>query len=288
MKVPYKHIITGEEEVFENSQFLIFWNRFTATLMTSVYLFVIQRKTKSTVGFYKYSYASLSNLLSSWFRYEALKLVSFTTVIIVKGSRLFPIMFVNKLMKKTKFHPLDWLTAFLLCSGSIVYMKFKDLSHDEDGLDASLSGILCLILYILFDSFTSNYQEKLCDHNIKGIELAFGTSFFTTLLLASSLAYQNGFTEAIDFLQNHEKITLHVTALALSSAFSQVIIAYTIKYFGAVIFTIFMIAKIIPQVLLSYFLYEGDFEVGGWVGIGIVFAGLVLKITHKLTKYLTK
>ena len=93
-----------------------------------------------SVGFYKYSYASLSNLLSSWFRYEALKLVSFTTVIIVKGSRLFPIMFVNKLMKKTKFHPLDWLTAFLLCSGSIVYMKFKDLSHDEDGLDASLSG----------------------------------------------------------------------------------------------------------------------------------------------------
>ena len=69
---------------------------------------------------------------------------------------------------------------------------------------------------------------------------------------------------------------------------SQVIIAYTIKYFGAVIFTIFMIAKIIPQVLLSYFLYDGDFEVGGWVGIGVVFAGLVLKIAHKLTKILRK
>ena len=76
-------------------------------------------KLKFSVGFYKYSYASLSNLLSSWFRYEALKLVSFTTVMIVKGSRLFPIMFVNKLMKKTKFQMFDWFTAFLLCSGSI-------------------------------------------------------------------------------------------------------------------------------------------------------------------------
>ena len=123
-----------------------------------------------SVGFYKYSYASLSNLLSSWFRYEALKLVSFTTVIIVKGSRLFPIMFVNKLMKKTKFHPLDWLTAFFLCSGSIVYMKFKDLSHDEDGLDASLSGLrFSNKFFFVKIHFSSHLKVTLKKHSLSNI-----------------------------------------------------------------------------------------------------------------------
>ena len=98
-------------------------------------------------------------------------------------------------------------------------MKYKDLSHTDDTIYASLSGIICLILFVILDSFTSNYQEKLCDHNVKGIELAFGTSFFTTLLLASSLSYQNGFAEAFNFLRTHEKITWHVTALALRLGF---------------------------------------------------------------------
>lgn len=100
-----------------------------------------------------------------------------------------------------------------------VYMKYKDLSHTDDTIYASLSGIICLLLFVVLDSFTSNYQEKLCDHNVKGIELAFGTSFFTTLLLASSLSYQNGFAEAFNFLRTHEKITWHVTALALRLGF---------------------------------------------------------------------
>jgi len=293
MKHPYTNVITGEKEDFKNSQFLIFWNRFTAALITGVLLLIIQRKTTATVGFYNYSYASICNLLSSWFKFEALKLVSFTTVIIAKGSRLFPVMFVNKVMKKTQFHPVDWITAFLLCTGSIVYMKSKDMTPEDSDDDntafyAKITGLLFLLLYVMFDSLTANYQEKLCDHNVKGIEMAFGTSFFTSLLLATSLVYQGGFTDAIGFLQTHEDITMHCTALALSSAFSQVIIAFTIKHFGAVIFTIIMIAKVIPQVLLSYIFFDGDFGIGGWIGIGILFVGLLIKMTHKLSRLCIK
>ena len=48
--------------------------------------------------------------------------------------------------------------------------------------------------------------------------------------------------------------------------------ALTIKYFGAVIFAILVSAKIIPQVLLSYFVYGAVFSVTAWCGIAIVFA----------------
>ena len=36
--------------------------------------------------FYKYSFCSFSNILSSWFQYEALKFVSFPTQVLAKGT----------------------------------------------------------------------------------------------------------------------------------------------------------------------------------------------------------
>ena len=43
-------------------------------------------------GFFDFSFVSISNVLSAWFQYEALKLVNFTTVVLFKGSRILPVM----------------------------------------------------------------------------------------------------------------------------------------------------------------------------------------------------
>ena len=61
--------------------------------------------------------------------------------------------------------------------------------------------------------------------------------------------------------------------------------ALTIKYFGAVIFAILVSAKIIPQVLLSYFVYDAVFSVAAWCGIAIVFAALTIKLVMKIRAF---
>ena len=61
--------------------------------------------------------------------------------------------------------------------------------------------------------------------------------------------------------------------------------ALTIKYFGAVIFAILVSAKIIPQVLLSYFVYGAVFSVTAWCGIAIVFAALTIKLVMKIRAF---
>ena len=65
LKHTYNHIETGEPHTFEQSQFLIFWNRFTATIVTSVYLFVVQRGTKATWVTTFYRKISNTNLVSA-------------------------------------------------------------------------------------------------------------------------------------------------------------------------------------------------------------------------------
>jgi len=66
---------------FKDSQFLVFINRALALVIAWVYLSMYEPLTSKSkeAPLHKYSYCALSNILSSWFQYEALKFVSFPT-----------------------------------------------------------------------------------------------------------------------------------------------------------------------------------------------------------------
>ena len=81
-------IFAGEN--FKNSQFLVFINRVLALAIGWIVLQLI-RQPRHTGPLYKYSYCSFSNVMSSWFQYEALKFVSFPTQVLCKASKvLYP------------------------------------------------------------------------------------------------------------------------------------------------------------------------------------------------------
>lgn len=73
--------IAGNKDRFQDSQFLVFVNRILAFLMSGLYL-IIQRQPQHKAPLYKYAFCSLSNIMSSWCQYEALKYVSFPTQVI--------------------------------------------------------------------------------------------------------------------------------------------------------------------------------------------------------------
>lgn len=67
---------SGNKARFQDSQFLVFVNRILAFAMSGLYL-LIQRQPQHKTPLYKYAFCSLSNIMSSWCQYEALKYVSF-------------------------------------------------------------------------------------------------------------------------------------------------------------------------------------------------------------------
>lgn len=101
---------TTELSRFKNSQFLVFCNRMAGFLLACFILFVFngRREMKTsrcglvTIRFDSFqkltsfknfaplficSFSSLSNVLSSWCQYEALKYVSFTSQLLAKSSK---------------------------------------------------------------------------------------------------------------------------------------------------------------------------------------------------------
>lgn len=68
-------------ELFTNSQFIVFMNRILALVIACIAMLFVKQKPHEA-PLYKYSYSSLSNILSSWCQYEALKFVSFPVQVI--------------------------------------------------------------------------------------------------------------------------------------------------------------------------------------------------------------
>ncbi len=68
----------GNPIFFHNSQFLVLLNRVLALIIAyCIILYTAPRKTNAP--FYKFGLPSMSNTISSWCQYEALKYVGFPT-----------------------------------------------------------------------------------------------------------------------------------------------------------------------------------------------------------------
>lgn len=71
-------------EQFTDSQFLVFMNRILALTVSGLCCILI-KQPRHMAPMYKYSFASISNILSSWCQYEALKYISFPTQVMLNN-----------------------------------------------------------------------------------------------------------------------------------------------------------------------------------------------------------
>ena len=116
-------------EYFKNSQFLVFVNRILAFVI-ALLVIVFQHQPNHTAPLYKYSFSSFSNIMSSWFQYEALKFVSFptqvgdTTVIIRHMSMTLWLLYM---LYSSPYH----LNKLYLVSLQVIKMRTANNVHNH-------------------------------------------------------------------------------------------------------------------------------------------------------------
>lgn len=275
-------------ERFTNSQFLVFVNRLLAFVVAGVVIYS-GKQPNHGCPLYKFSYASFSNIMSSWFQYEALKFVSFPTQVLGKACKVIPVMLMGKLVSGNKYQVYEWVTAGLLSVGiSFFLLGQGHNSHEGDTTGVEeiygegvviFSGFFLMLGYMAFDSFTSNWQNELFKvHKMSSMQMMFGVNLFSCIFTAISLLEQGGFLQASAFMFRHYEFAIHSVILSICSAVGQLFIFFTISEFGAVVFTIIMTLRQAFAILLSCIIYSHPISGAGLVGILIVFFALFLRI----------
>ncbi|XP_016098328.1 adenosine 3'-phospho 5'-phosphosulfate transporter 1-like isoform X2 [Sinocyclocheilus grahami] len=268
--------LEGSGERFRDSQFLVFMNRILALTVSGLWC-VLLKQPRHGAPMYKYSFASLSNILSSWCQYEALKYISFPTQVLAKASKVIPVMLMGKIVSRKSYEYWEYLTAVLISLGVSMFLLSSSTGKHSSTV-TTFSGVVILGGYIVFDSFTSNWQDNLFKYKMSSVQMMFGVNLFSCLFTVGSLLEQGAFFNSLAFMMRHSEFAMHAVLLSVCSACGQLFIFYTISQFGAAVFTIIMTLRQAIAILLSCFLYGHAVTLVGGLGVGVVFLALFLRI----------
>ena len=193
MAFKYGKTDRDEGESFKNSQFLVFVNRILA-LVVAVIIIQVKSQPRHTAPLFKYSFSSISNIMSSWFQYEALKFVSFPVQVLAKASKVIPVMIMGKFVSKRSYEWHEYATAVMISVGvSMFLLTSRDAVHSDDK-STTFSGVIILLGYLGFDAFTSNWQGEIFkSYKVSSFQMMAGVNFFSVIFTAVSLIEQGGF-----------------------------------------------------------------------------------------------
>ncbi|XP_013179664.1 PREDICTED: adenosine 3'-phospho 5'-phosphosulfate transporter 1, partial [Papilio xuthus] len=171
---------------FDDSQLLVFVNRLLAFAL-AVGRLAWRGRPVLVAPLYNFCYCALTNIISAWCQYEALKFVSFPTQVLSKSCKVIPVMLMGKLISRNKYEPYEYLTALLISLGMALFMFG---SHDDYAVSAATtgSGLALLALYMACDSFTSSWQAALfARHSPRPLQMLAAVNLCSLALTAAAL-----------------------------------------------------------------------------------------------------
>eukprot|EP00041_Stephanoeca_diplocostata_P033108 m.1084517 g.1084517 ORF g.1084517 m.1084517 type:complete len:412 (-) comp24273_c0_seq2:4951-6186(-) len=270
-----------QNEKFTESQFLVFVNRILA-FCAAVVITQVWEQPKHVVPVHKYSFTSLSNIMSSWFQYEALKYVSFPTQVLAKASKVIPVMLMGKIVSGKTYPMWEYGCAVCLSAGVALFMFSKDSASSGAETETTMAGVILLVGYMAFDSFTSNYQSALFKtYKMSKFQMMFGVNLFSCFFTLWSLVQRGHLMPSIAFMFRHSDFMFHITILSITSATGQLFIFHTIATYGPLVFTIIMTTRQVISIFLSAMIFGHTFTSLGWCGVFIVCATLFMRIYWK-------
>lgn len=280
-------------EFFTYSYALVFTNRFWTLVMSGMLLLYLKPKRSSSTVIYEYSFPSISNMLSSWCQYESLRYVSFPAATLFKSFKLGPVMAMGKLLGNKQYPQYDYYVALAIGIGITLFISstedFKfgynidDTTVDDQKDSAVWTGIMLLGIFLFFDSFTSQWQSRMFQRHrdLSMVELMFATSAFSSLLSFITLIHSQELWPALDFVIRHPEIHSHFFLFSICSTIGQLLIFYTIKNFGAVVFTIIMTTRVLLSIALSCHIFDHKVTQIGFLGLVLVMSAIMYRIKRK-------
>lgn len=109
-------------EYFTYSYALVFTNRFWTLIMSGLLMLRLKPRRSQTTVIYEYSFPSISNMLSSWCQYEALRYVSFPATTLFKSFKLAPVMAMGKILGNKSYPQYDYVVALMIGVGCAMFM----------------------------------------------------------------------------------------------------------------------------------------------------------------------
>eukprot|EP00924_Labyrinthula_sp_SR-Ha-C_P005435 snap_masked-scaffold_1-processed-gene-31.20-mRNA-1 protein AED:0.09 eAED:0.09 QI:0/-1/0/1/-1/1/1/0/390 len=264
---------------FKSANFNVFCSRSFGLVLAALVVRYTKQPTMKA-PFYKYSFTSFSNVMSSYCQLEALKFLSFPVQVLGKSSKMIPVMLMGKIISKKEYPLYEYLVAIMILVGVGVFMISEKESSGEKSTSAA--GIILLVGYLTFDSFTSQWQGWLFkEYKMSSYQMMLGVNSFSSLLTGLSLIQSGEMWSSIAFLKQDTDCMRDILLFSITGATGSMFIFHTIKTFGPLVFTMIMVTRQLIAIILSILFYGHPISLNGIFGAIIVFSSIGYRIYRK-------
>lgn len=271
--------------MFPSATFCVFSNRFLAIIVAMIAVKLRHGAVyeNNVAPLQWFTPCAVSNTMSSWSQYASLRYVSFPVQTVFKSSKIIPVMLMGKFLKGSSYPVSQYVEALLITIGVAIFsVASQDSTSDSS---TKVTGLLYMMCYIVFDSFTSQWQSKIYDRwgksNIDPYQMMLGVNTSAILITTTGLFFEGVIPAIFEFFVANPNVLIYNIITAITSASGQLCIYYTIKEFGPIVFTIIMTVRQMISICISA--WKFDHEIGGLAlaGAALVFGVLFYQIRRK-------
>ena len=268
---------------FPSATFCVFSNRALAIIVSALCCVYFHGTVYSAAPLISFTPCALSNTLSSWGQYQALAFVGFSLQTIFKSMKIIPVMLMGTVLKGTRYAMVEYAEALGITAGVLIF-SFSPGNMVATGWLNEMLGFLCLTLYVVADSFTSQWQSRIYrDYGkIDHYQMMFGVNVSAIAITSLALLLSGELFVVIEFLEYNPTALYYNIVTAITSTTGQFAIFYTIKRFGPIVFTVIMTTRQMLSIVVSNYVFNHSMTFQSYLGAAIVFSVIGYSIYRKV------
>lgn len=247
---------TFDGVLFRYPLFLIAMNRTGATLLAICVL-----KAQGTPVYHQKMLFTIApagvNLFATFCQYEALYYMLYPAQVLIKSVKVIPVMLAGRVLRNRTYTQLDYIEAAVITALVCVFMWNCGAHAGRLSEPGSIAGIALMLLYVFADSFTSNVEDMIYQHErLDPAQLLLGMQAISGAIAWALLASSGQLAGAVGFLLEHNAVIIHICVLVLAQAFGAYACTLTVKLFGPAVFTLLLMAHQIESFIVSVYLFN--------------------------------
>ena len=241
----------------------------------------------------------MTSALASPIGYEALKYINYPMMVLTKSSKPVPVMLIGTVFYKRIYPWYKYVSVLMLVSGISLFTAFKShakeakASGDEAGQNMTLLlfGIFLVLINLSLDGYTNNEQDDIFSKYaatstdmMKNVNM-WQTIYLFTFLVAthlisglSGLSASSELFSAYSMIVESTEVQFDVLMFCLFASVGQILLFALVKEFGSLLWVTASVTRKLFTVLASVFIFNHSVNIIQWLGVGLVFAGLLLEI----------
>lgn len=232
---------------------------------------------------------ALSNSIGPACGVVALRYIPYPAQVLAKSCKMLPVMAMGVLVGRKRYTTAEYLCGILVSLGIALFALFKPHGGSASKLDtdnAPFGYTLCLVNLIM-DGYTNAAQDKIHDRyrNTSALDMMFWMNVWGSCIMST---YFYGFTNIGSntnrFVLQHPMVLKDMALFCGCGIIGQLGIFYTIQEFGSLVATIVTTTRKFFSILISVIWYGNALIIEQWMGVFLVFSGLMGNIWIKQQK----